>query len=164
MMRRLLPAPLLSLVLAVIWLVLQHSLAPSDIVLAMLLGLLLPVIFASLRPGTVLIRRPKAVLRLIFAVGRDVLAGNWLVLRTVLSGSRHPPHSAFLYIPLTLRDPAALASLAIITTITPGTVWCELARDGSAMWLHVWHAPDRQAYVDQYRRSYEFPLKEIFES
>ena len=51
-----------------------------------------------------------------------------------------------------------------ITTVVPGTVWCELARDGSALLLHVWHAPDEAAFVAFYKQRYEAPLLKIFES
>ena len=63
-----------------------------------------------------------------------------------------------------LRDPTALAALAMITTVVPGTVWCELARDGSSLLLHVWDAPDTEAFIEHYKRAYERPLMEIFES
>jgi multicomponent K+:H+ antiporter subunit E len=66
-------------------------------------------------------------------------------------------------IPLELRDPAALASLAIITTVVPGTVWSELALDRSALLLHVFDLEDEAAFVVRYKSRYEQPLKEIFQ-
>ena len=50
MMRRLFPAPLLSAALVVLWLLLNESWSVGHVLLALLLGLLLPVLFASLRP------------------------------------------------------------------------------------------------------------------
>ena len=52
----------------------------------------------------------------------------------------------------------------MITTVVPGTVWCELARDSSSLLLHVWNAPDVDAFVAHYKHAYERPLMEIFES
>ena len=66
-------------------------------------------------------------------------------------------------IPLDLRDPLGLAILAMVTTVVPGTVWCELAPDRSALLLHVWDAPDQAAFVARFKRRYEQPLREIFE-
>ena len=77
---------------------------------------------------------------------------------------RDTPRQMPARIPLELRDPSALAALAVITTVVPGTVWCELARDGSALLLHVWDAPDEAAFIAHYKRCYEQPLREIFES
>lgn len=164
MMRRLLPAPLLSAALVALWLVLNASLAVGDVLLALLLGLAVPALLAPLRPARPRIRHPLKVLRLIAVVGRDVLESNGLVLRTLLTRPGQPRHARFVRIPLQLRDPSALAALAVITTVVPGTVWCELARDGSALLLHVWDAPDEAAFIAHYKQRYEQPLREIFES
>ncbi|MFT7116866.1 MAG: multicomponent K+:H+ antiporter subunit E, partial [Rhodoferax sp.] len=57
-MKRLLPAPLLSVALFVLWLLLNRSLALSQLLLALLLALAIPLITAGLRPMPVRIRRP----------------------------------------------------------------------------------------------------------
>jgi multicomponent K+:H+ antiporter subunit E len=81
----------------------------------------------------------------------------------MLSARRALPRSAFVRIPLDLRDANGLAALAVITTIVPGTVWCELALDGSALLLHVFDVDDEPAFVAHYKARYERPLMEIFE-
>lgn len=164
MMKRLFPAPLMSAALMAMWLVLNASLAVGDVLLAVLLGLVVPALLAPLRPARPRIRHPLKVLRLIAVVGHDVLESNWLVLRTLLTRPGQPTHARFVRIPLDLRDPSALAALAVITTVVPGTVWCELARDSSALLLHVWDAPDEAAFIAHYKQRYEQPLREIFES
>ena len=58
---------------------------------------------------------------------------------------------------------SALPSRASSHQTVPGTVWCELARDGSALLLHVWDAPDEAAFVAHYKQRYEQPPREIFE-
>ena len=162
MMRRLFPAPLLSAALVVLWLLLNESWSVGHVLLALLLGLLLPVLFASLRPQQPRIRRPLRVLRLVLLVGRDVLRSNLEVGTSVLRLQQHVPNSAFVTIPLELRDPTGLAALAMITTVVPGTVWCELARDASAVRLHVWDVQDEAAYIAHYTSTYEAPLLEIY--
>ena len=161
---RLLPFPLLSAALVVMWLLLNRSLAAADILLALVLGLGAPALLAPLRPVRPRIRHPWTLLKLILHVGHDVIESNLMVFRTVMFSRDGPTHSCFVRIPLELRDPTGLASLAMITTVVPGTVWFELARDANALYLHVWHAPDKQAFIDFYKRRYEQPLIRIFES
>ena len=93
----------------------------------------------------------------------DTLHSNAAVLRFILFPRlrRHP--AAFVHIPLQLRDPNALAVLAMIVCITPGTVWAELARDRSVLLLHVLEVDDPQAVIDHVQNHYERPLMEIFE-
>jgi multicomponent K+:H+ antiporter subunit E len=161
-MRRLFPAPLLSAVLLAIWLMLNHSMSPGHVVLGFLLAVVIPWVVAPLRPRRIRIRGTPAVLRLAARVARDVVASNLSVAWMVLDGSR-APRAAFVAIPLELRDPNALATLAIITTIVPGTVWCELAPDSSAVLLHVLDLEDEAAFVAGFKSRYERPLQEIFE-
>lgn len=164
MMRRLFPAPLMSLALLALWLLLVRSLAPGQWLLGGLLAWLMPLLLAPLRPGRPRVRRPLVVARFILAVGRDVALSNLEVLRGVLRAGRQPPRDAFVTIPLSVRDPAALAALAMVATVVPGTVWSELARDGSTLLLHVWDVPDEAAFIAHFKRQYEQPLMEIFES
>ena len=163
MKRRLLPSPLLSATLIALWLVLNRSLSPGHVLLAVLLGLGAPALLASLRPVVPRVRHPLTIARFILAVGHDVLESNLMVFRTLVTRPGHPLHARFVRIPLELRDPTGLAALAMVTTVVPGTVWCELARDASSLYLHVWHAPDEAAFIAFYKRRYEQPLIEIFE-
>ncbi|WP_018714590.1 Na+/H+ antiporter subunit E [Brachymonas chironomi] len=163
MMRRLFPAPLLSASLVAIWLLMNESLSAGNWILALLLGWLLPLLFAPLRPQRPRIRRPLLLTRLILRVGYDVLLSVGEVAHGVFLSSRREPNSQFVVIPLELRDPSALASLAVITTVVPGTVWCELARDSSAVMLHVWDLQDEAEFIQMYKSRYEAALLEIFQ-
>ena len=162
-MKRLLPAPLLSASLFGMWLMLHESLAPGHLLLGAILAVAIPVLSAPLRPLPVRIRHPWVVLRLILAVGHDVLVSNVLVARGVLRSHSRPPNGAFVRIPLDVRDANALAALSMITTVVPGTVWTELAFDRSALLLHVFDLDEEAAFVANFKARYERPLMEIFE-
>lgn len=162
-MKKLLPAPLLSCALFLLWLLLNRSASSGQLLLAALLALALPLLTQGLRPLPVRIRRPGVIVRLALRVMADSVLSNWQVLRVILRPGlqRHP--SAFVHIPLQLRDPNALAVLATIVCITPGTVWAELALDRSMLLLHVLEVQDEQAIVAHIKTHYEQPLREIFE-
>ena len=163
MMKKILPAPLVSFGLFVVWLLLNRSLSPGHQLLALLLALGLPVLFKELRPQKVRVRHLGTVLRLCWTVVVDTTQSNIAVLRFLLL-PRTRRHSAdFVKIPLELRDPNGLAVLAMIVCITPGTVWAELSRDRSMLMLHVLEVHDREAIVQHVQTRYERPLMEIFE-
>ena len=163
MMKKILPAPLVSFGLFVVWLLLNRSLSPGHLLLALLLALGLPVLFKELRPQKVRVRHLGTVLRLCWTVVVDTTQSNIAVLRFLLL-PRTRRHSAdFVKIPLELRDPNGLAVLAMIVCITPGTVWAELSRDRSMPMLHVLEVHDREAIVQHVQTRYERPLMEIFE-
>ncbi|MCK9812910.1 Na+/H+ antiporter subunit E [Pseudomonas sp. MAFF 302046] len=162
-MKRLFPAPWLSLALWLLWLVLNLSVSPGNLVLGALLGFFAPLLMRPLRPLPIRIRRPGTILRLFFLVGRDVLVSNLIVAWGVLNNGRRPVRSAFVKIPLDLRDANGLAALSMITTVVPGTVWSELSLDRSILLLHVFDLDDEAQFIQHFKAAYERPLMEIFE-
>lgn len=161
--KRLVPAPLLSCALVVLWLVLSRGAGPRQLFFGLALGLGVPLMTVNLRPSTVRTRRPLAVVRFILIVGYDVVVSNFRVAWGVLAWRWRRPAARFVIIPLELRAPPALAALAMVTTIVPGTVWSELALDRSALLLHVWDVGEEDAFVARFKARYEAPLREIFE-
>lgn len=162
-MRRLFPAPWLSLALWALWLLLNLSLSAGNLLLGAALAILAPAMFAPLRPLPVRIRRPGVIIKLFFLVGRDVVASNIAVAWGVLRAGKNPPRSRFIKIPLDLRDANGLAALSMITTVVPGTIWSELALDRSVLLLHVFDLDDEASFIEHFKTAYERPLMEIFE-
>ena len=127
-----------------------------------MLGWLLPLLFGGLRPQRPRIHRPLLITFFVFKVGYDVLLSNIDVAWGVLRLHKRTPRFGFVTIPLDTRDPSALAALAMVTTVVPGTVWCELAPDNSAVTLHVWDLVSEASFILHYKSRYEAPLLEIF--
>ncbi len=161
--KRLIPAPMLSVALAVLWLVLARSTSLDQVILGVALGLAVPLITANLRPTTARARRPLVIARFILIVVHDVVVSNFEVAWGVVAWRWRERRARFVIIPLELREPLGLTALAVVTTIVPGTVWSELALDRSALMLHVWDVADVDAFVARYKARYEKPLREIFE-
>ncbi|HEN8711690.1 TPA: Na+/H+ antiporter subunit E [Pseudomonas putida] len=162
-MSRFFPAPLLSVALFVLWLLLNLSVSPGNLLLAAALGILAPLLMAPLRPQHAHVRRPLTVAKLLGRVGIDVIQSNLQVALSVLRAGQHPPRSAFVHIPLDLRDAHGLAALSMITTVVPGTVWSELALDRSVLLLHVFDLKDENAFIEHFKHTYERPLMEVFQ-
>lgn len=163
MMRQLLPAPLLSVALFMLWLLLNHSVSLGHMLLGALLGWLIPLLTRGLRPLPVRMRQPGTILRLALRVVHDTTVSNWQVVRFLLFPSQRQHAADFVFIPLQLRDPNGLAVLAMIVCITPGTAWAEISRDRSMLMLHVLEADDHARIADYVKTHYERPLMEIFE-
>jgi multicomponent K+:H+ antiporter subunit E len=159
--RRWLPYPLLSAVLALIWLVLNQSLAPGTLLLAAVLGVALARVVALLQPPAAHIRNYPLFARLLLRVAGDIVLSNFAVARLILRRRRNA-RSGFVPIPLTLTDPHGLAVLACIITSTPGTIWVSHDPQRNILLIHVLDLLDEQAAIDAIRQRYERPLLEIF--
>ena len=157
------PAPLLSLTVAGLWLLLNGSMAFGHWLMALLLGFGVPLLTQSLRPTPVRMRRPGVALRLVVRVGLDVVASNWRVLRGTLARGDRVPQGGFVTVPLDLRDANGLAVLAAIMCFIPGTIWSELALDRSALLVHFFEVDDPAVEIAMVKSRYERPLMEIFE-
>lgn len=162
-MKRLLPTPLLSVALFGLWLLLNQSSSAGHLLLALVLAIAIPLLTAGLRPLLVRIRRPGVVLRLMLTVAADTVRSNIAVIRLLLSPGAPRYPADFVHVPLDVRDPNALAVLATIVCITPGTAWAELSLDRNMLLLHVLEVDDAQAIAAHIKERYERPLMEIFE-
>ncbi|HEY6726580.1 MAG TPA: Na+/H+ antiporter subunit E [Polyangiaceae bacterium] len=162
-LRRLVPAPLASVVLLASWLALARSVSVAHVLLGLGLALVVPWLTSKLRATSVHAQKPLTIARFVITVAYDVLVSNVVVASGVVTWRWRRPRSKFVVVPLELRDPVGLAALAMVTTIVPGTVWSELALDRGALLLHVWNVGEEQAFVARFKARYEKPLKEIFE-
>ena len=163
MIRRLFPAPLLSLALLAIWLVLNRDYSLGQVLLGALVATLVPRLTQSLRPTPVRIRHLGVAFRLFMQVGWDVIVWNWRVLLGTLATHERLPRGGFITVPLDLRDPSGLAVLAAIMCVIPGTIWSEIALDRSALLVHIFDLADAQDEIELIKTRYERPLMEIFE-
>lgn len=162
-MRRLLPHPLLTPILALIWLLLNNSFTPGHILLGLLLGWFIPWFTLRFWPERVRIRRPLTLLRFIAVVLYDIVVANLSVARRIL-GRPDRLRPAFVSVPLELETDLAISLLANTICLTPGTVSARLAPDRRALLVHGLHVPDADALVASIKQRYEAPLKEVFES
>jgi multicomponent K+:H+ antiporter subunit E len=162
-MKRLLPAPVLSVFLFLLWLLLNQSFSPGQVLIGALLAVWVPMATVSLRPVPVVLHRPGLALRLTAHVLIDVIHSNIDVLKGVLRSDRTPANGAFVQVPLDLRDPNGLAALSVITCITPGTIWSELSLDGSMLLVHVFDLRGEAEFIAHLKGRYERPLIEIFQ-
>jgi multicomponent K+:H+ antiporter subunit E len=161
-MKRWFPAPLLSATLFAVWLLLNNTLDPAQLVLGAALAIVVPWFTETLRPERPRIRRPLLIVRLGLVVLWDIVLSNIEVARRIL-GPEEAIRPAFVWMPLELTDPHAIVSLAGIITMTPGTLSAELSPDRRHLLVHAFNVDDEAALIAQMKARYEAPLKEIFE-
>jgi len=157
-----LPHPVLSLLLGAAWLLLQQSLAPAQLLWAGVLALVLPRLLHGFLGDRVRVYAPGTMLRLAGVVLWDIVVSNLAVARLVLD-PRATPQPAWVDFPVRATHPTALALLATIITITPGTVSCVVDEQRGVILIHALDCDDADALVAQVRQRYERPLRRIFE-
>ncbi|MBU1654357.1 MAG: Na+/H+ antiporter subunit E [Gammaproteobacteria bacterium] len=157
-----LPHPLLTPILAVIWLLLNNSLAPGHVVLGLILGWAIPLFTLRFWPEAVRIHKPLTLLRFLAVVMLDIVLANLVVARLIL-GRPRALRPAFLTLPLDLKTELAIGLLANTICLTPGTVSARLSPDRRFLLIHALDAPDGETLIATIKKRYEAPLKEVFE-
>lgn len=157
------PSPLLTVCLILLWLTINATLHPAHILLAVILGITVPLFTKPLRPTPVKIQHPLKIIKLFLTVIYDSIVSNIQVAAGAMRFGDKKPQGEFIKIPLEIRDPNALAVLALICTIVPGTIWVELALDRSAVYIHAFDSKDIKQEIKHFKTRYEKPLMEIFE-
>ncbi|MFZ3582379.1 Na+/H+ antiporter subunit E [Loktanella sp. DJP18] len=161
--RRLLPHPLLTLLLIVVWCLLSNTLTLGTIVFGAILGLLIPIFTAAYWPDRPPVARPFGMIGYCLIVMWDIIKSNLTVAVQILFKSNAALQPAWIVIPLDLKKPEAITILAGSITLTPGTLSADLSDDGTALLVHALHAPDPDAVRDDIKNRYERRLKEIFQ-
>ena len=155
------PHPYFSAILLAAWLVMNSTLAPAHLLLAAFLGWGIPLLSSALLGRQVRLHRPLAAARLLLTVMFDIVLANLTVARLVI-GPISALRPAFVQVPLELREPYAVFTLACIITLTPGTVSASISEDRRTLLVHALDLDDEQKLIADIRQRYELPLKEIF--
>ena len=161
-MRRLLPHPLLSAILLLLWLLLVNALTVGHLLLGLALALVIPLYTARFWPEQVQVRRPLALLRFVVVVLYDIVVANITVARLIL-GPAERMQPAFIVMPLALRSELAISLLANTISLTPGTVSTFLSADRRCLIIHSLHTTSPDEVIETIRQRYEQPLKEVLE-
>ncbi len=160
--RWLLPHPFLTILLAVVWILLQNELSAGMVVFGLILGIVIPILTARWwtdRPQGI---RPLRMLTYVLLVLWDIIVANVQVAWIILTKSNDSMKPAWVVIPLDLKEPEAISILAGTITLTPGTVSADLSDCGRYLLVHALDADDPDAVRDEIKDRYERRLKEIF--
>lgn len=164
-MTRLLPQPVTSTLIVLLWLLLTPSPGPGSLLFALALGLGIPLLTRRFWPNPPRLRRPGAALALLVRVLGDIVSANITVARQVL-GPPERLRPAFFRVPLALTDPFIATLLGGIISLTPGTVTIDIETDDTGtpqrLLVHGLDVPDEAATIAQIKSRYEAALKEVF--
>ena len=162
-MKRWLPYPAMTVFIAVVWLLLNQSLAPGHILVGVVLGVVLSRFMRRLELPPLKMRRVHVLLVLAARVAADIVRSNLAVLAIILSGRRRQMRSGFVRVPLVLTNGYGLAVLACIITSTPGTIWMSYEAKERVLLIHVFDLVDEAVWIRTILDRYERPLREVFE-
>lgn len=154
------PHPVVSVIVACIWLMLANNLEASSLAMALLLALVLPYLVKPFIECTPSIRWSFAI-KLFFVVFWDVIVSNFKVAQLVL-GPMEQLSPKWFRVPLDTQHEQVNTLLAMIITTTPGTVSAGIDQDRGDILVHALSTQDIDAEIALIKQRYEQPLMQIF--
>lgn len=161
-MKRILPTPLLSAFLLVVWALLFNSLEPGVLILGAVIAWFIPFLFRTAWPNFVSIKRPGLAIVYFFILLHDIVVANFKVAVLILRRPRSIKPALFVF-PLDMTQELPVTILASTITLTPGTVSCEITRGRKGILIHSFSEENPDAVIEVIRNRYERRLKEIFQ-
>lgn len=158
---RLLPMPVHSLLLFVVWLLLNNTVAPGHMVLAVFLAIGIPLLTSGLQDPQPGFRKPLLTIRYALTVIGDIIVANFEVALLVIRSSKKL-NPAFIAVPLDIQHEFPITILASTVSLTPGTVSAEISNDKQWLYVHVLHLTNKDELITLIKQRYERPLMEIF--
>jgi multicomponent K+:H+ antiporter subunit E len=160
-MSRLFPHPWISAALFVASLMLWGGLGALQLAGAALFAIAIPHVLRRLDGPGVVLARPAVAVRLVLVVLWDIVLANIAVARLILGPMRRL-RPVFVEVPLDSPHPQVATLLAMIVTMTPGTVSTDIDDGRTRLLVHVLDTGDPAGVVDSIKARYERPLKEIY--
>jgi multicomponent K+:H+ antiporter subunit E len=156
------PHPFLTVLLTLVWVLLQNNVSAGMVVFGLILGIIIPHVTAAWWPDRPTKIRAGKMFSYILLVVWDIIVANIQVAWIILTKSNAQMQPNWVVVPLDLTQPEAITVLAGTITLTPGTVSADLSDEGHSLLVHALDAPDPDAVRDDIKQRYERRLKEIF--
>lgn len=158
----LIPHPFITLLLTIVWTLLQNEISAGMVVFGLILGIIIPWVTSIWWPDTPEGFRLGKMVSYSVVVIWDIMVANVQVAWIVLTVPNTKLKPAWIVVPLELRQPEAITVLAGTITLTPGTVSADLSDHGHSLLVHVLHTDDPDSVRDDIKSRYERRLLEIF--
>jgi multicomponent K+:H+ antiporter subunit E len=159
---RLLPMPFHSLLLLIVWLLLNNTVAPGHLVLGTFLAIVIPLLTSGMQDPQPSFHKPFTIIRYVLMVIGDIVVANFEVAILVVGSSKHL-NPALVAIPMDIEHELPITILASTVSLTPGTVSAEISEDKKWLYVHVLNLTDKDELIALIKSRYERPLMEIFQ-
>lgn len=160
-MRKILPRPLLTVILLVIWLLVQMSFDFGNILMGLILGVIIPIYAVRFWPDAPEIKSYPKLLKYILVFLYDVVIANVQVAVWIL-GDKSKLKPRWVHIPMEIRHPFTITVFASTISLTPGTVSAHISANRRLLIVHCLNTDNEEETIRAIKERYESPLKEIF--
>lgn len=149
-----------NLILAIIWVMATGNLTEENLIFGFLIGFgILYFITINRHDRKYFTMLPKLFSFLLFMSWEIIKANLVTVKESLYAKSKLEP--AVLKIPLTVNTDLQISILAIMISVTPGTLVMDISDDKKVMYIHVMHVNNKKEFIQEVKNKFEKRLLNI---
>jgi len=152
---------LLNLLLAIAWIALTGAFTPTNLLFGFALSYLLLWATRRTRPPTSYFNQAPRALGFVLYFAWEMLVASLRVAWLVLS-PRVTLRPAVVAIPIDVQSDAGITLLANLITLTPGSLFLDVAADRRVIYVHVMHMDDLASYRASIKNGFERRVLELW--
>lgn len=151
---------LLNLFIAFLWMFLQDEWSFLAFFIGYLVGLLVLFSLRRFFPTSFYMRRFIAIIKLFLLFIFESIVSSIAIIREVIRPKINVTPGIFK-LETDLEGDLEITLLALLLTLTPGSVVMEVSRDNKVFYLHALSLPESKVAVYQSQKKYEKAIKEV---
>ncbi|MBC1422008.1 Na+/H+ antiporter subunit E [Listeria seeligeri] len=152
---------ILNIILACLWMFLESSFSFATFIIGFIIGIFLLLFMRRFLGSRFYIFRLFALVKLVFRFLHDLIISTIHVSRIVLKKDMNIRPGIFRY-DTTLETDWEVTMLALLITLTPGTLSIDISDDYKSIYVHSLHVPNIEEEIATIRKSYEGAIMEVF--
>ncbi|EIA7526559.1 Na+/H+ antiporter subunit E [Listeria monocytogenes] len=152
---------ILNIILACLWMFLESSFSFATFIIGFIIGIFLLFFMRRFLGSRFYLFRLFALVKLVFRFLHDLIVSTVHVSRIVLKKDMNIRPGIFRY-DTTLETDWEVTMLALLITLTPGTLSIDISDDYKTIYVHSLHVPNIEEEIATIRKSYEGAIMEVF--
>ncbi|HIX42284.1 MAG TPA: Na+/H+ antiporter subunit E [Candidatus Kurthia intestinigallinarum] len=153
---------LLNLFIAVLWMLLkdENKIHLTTFFSGFLIGIVVLYLMHRFFGTPFYLRRVVAIIKLILLFLRELIMSSILVFKQILSPKMDITPGIFTY-KTDLKSETEVTALALLLTLTPGSVVMEVSPAGNVFYIHATDMGDTRLSILKSMQSFEDVIKEV---
>ncbi|MCM3786771.1 Na+/H+ antiporter subunit E [Neobacillus mesonae] len=151
---------ILNLIIAFLWMLLNHSWSGASFFVGYALGLLIIFVFRRFFPEPFYLRKIWATIKLLKLLIVELFRSSFEVISHIVKPRLDISPGTFKY-ETELRSEFEIMLLFLFISLTPGTLPLEISRNKRTIYMHAFHIPDEKKIAEDIKNTFEKAIMEV---
>ena len=151
---------LLNVILAFVWMFLTVSFDGASFLVGYMIGLFIIFILRRFFHSRFYLVPVFVIIKLLFIFFKELILSNIAVAKVVMQRSLTIQPAIFA-LPTELKKEWEITVLAMLITLTPGTLVLDVSDDKSTLYIHALNSPDVHVAIESIKQSFEKTIMEV---